>query len=213
VVKKIDLHFEESSFSLTQKEINILHELEIKMQAQDNLIVSTLIAKNAVESYVNDLKYELTENMGDYIEEQAKETYKNILNDTENWLYEDGENASKSVYENKLQELKKTGDPVKNRYNQAQDRPFYIEKFHNAINSVIEFSNSEDVKHEHITLEERDQIRNIANDAKNWLEEKLNIINNQAKHIDPPILWSQIVSKQEEVEKKVHPIMNKTKTC
>lgn len=211
VVRKTDLAFEESSFSMDSKEIHSLHEQEIKMQSQDSLIVSTQIAKNAVESYANEMKYEIAENMGEYIEEQAKESYNNFLNDTENWLYEDGENVAKSVYDSKLQELKKVGDPLKKRYTESQDRAFYIEKFNNVIQSVLDFAESDDIKHEHITLEERDQLRNLANDAKKWLEENLNIINNQPKHIDPPILCSQIISRTQDVENKSHPIMTKPK--
>ena len=37
---------------------------------------------------------------------QDKEQFMKLLNDTEDWLYEDGEDESKSVYNKKLEELK-----------------------------------------------------------------------------------------------------------
>ena len=37
---------------------------------------------------------------------QDKEQFLKLLNDTEDWLYEEGEDESKSVYNKKLEELK-----------------------------------------------------------------------------------------------------------
>ena len=211
VSKKIDLNFEESTFSLSSQEINKLNEIENKMVAQDNLIIATQIAKNAVESYVYEMNTGLDEGWSNFIEESQKESFNNLLNDTRDWLYGDGDDVAKSVYDQKLNDLKKIGDPLKKRYNESQDRQFYVDKLINVCNIVIEFSKSEDVKHEHITLEEREQIRNVANDALNWLNENLSIIKNQSLFIDPPILCSQIISRQQEVESKTNPIMHKPK--
>lgn len=41
-----------------------------------------------------------------YINDSDREKYSSLLNDTENWLYEDGEDCSKQVYIDKLAELK-----------------------------------------------------------------------------------------------------------
>ena len=37
---------------------------------------------------------------------QDREQFLKLLNDTEDWLYEEGEDESKSVYNKKLEELK-----------------------------------------------------------------------------------------------------------
>jgi len=37
---------------------------------------------------------------------KGREAFVKVLNDTEDWLYEDGEDESKSVYNKKLEELK-----------------------------------------------------------------------------------------------------------
>ena len=41
----------------------------------------------------------------------------------ENWLYEEGFDATKSVYFDKLSELKKLGGPLQMRQVESQDRP------------------------------------------------------------------------------------------
>ena len=44
---------------------------------------------------------------------QAREKFSALLEETEEWLYEDGENQSKKVYQDKLAELKvKTRDDL-----------------------------------------------------------------------------------------------------
>lgn len=57
-----------------------------------------------------------------------------LLDDTENWLYEEGENETKSVYVKKLEELQKLGNPITNRYYEHENRYDLL----NSIRSVIE---------------------------------------------------------------------------
>ena len=45
-----------------------------------------------------------------------------LLNDTEDWLYEEGDNETKSVYNKKLEELKKHGDPIVKRVKEFEGR-------------------------------------------------------------------------------------------
>ena len=50
---------------------------------------------------------QLHDKLSDYVTEADKEKILSILQSTEDWLYEDGENETKGVYINKLEELKK----------------------------------------------------------------------------------------------------------
>jgi heat shock protein 4 len=45
------------------------------------------------------------------------------LEDTENWLYEDGEDQTKQQYIDKLAVLKKLGQPSQERYMESEERP------------------------------------------------------------------------------------------
>jgi heat shock protein 4 len=57
-----------------------------------------------------------------------------LLDETENWLYEDGENETKSVYVKKLEELHKLGNPITTRYYEHENRYDVL----NTIRSVIQ---------------------------------------------------------------------------
>lgn len=63
-------------------------------------------AQNAVEEYVYDIRGRIYEELEKYISEGDREKLGRMLEDTENWLYEDGEDCKKQVYLDKLTELK-----------------------------------------------------------------------------------------------------------
>ena len=211
VTKTIELQVESQTYSLSPSKLNELIEAENAMRSQDALIIATQVAKNAVESYVYELRSSLHEKLEPYVEEQVKEEFSKLLSDTENWLYEDGENCAKSVYNQKLEQLRKIGDPMKNRYSEDQDRAFFVEKLNGFITSCLEFSNSADPKYEHITAEEKEKVANEAKEAQKWLNDNLQTINNQPKTVDPPITCKQIESRSEQLSRVTLPIINKPK--
>lgn len=45
-----------------------------------------------------------------------------LLTETENWLYDEGEDVEKKVYEARLAEMKKFGDPVQERHREFENR-------------------------------------------------------------------------------------------
>lgn len=64
-----------------------------------------------------------------YIDPSIKDDYLQKVNQAVDWIYGDGQSASKDVYKEKLQEFKKVGVPVKQRASLHQDLPIYLEKF------------------------------------------------------------------------------------
>lgn len=56
-----------------------------------------------------------------------------MLSATEDWLYGDGEDTEKNVYEAKLAELKKIGEPVQERYREHENRRGAFDDFDRAI--------------------------------------------------------------------------------
>uniref|UniRef100_A0A673C5K8 Heat shock protein 4 like n=1 Tax=Sphaeramia orbicularis TaxID=375764 RepID=A0A673C5K8_9TELE len=80
--------------------------LERQMIIQDKLVKEQNDAKNAVEEYVYDLRDKLCGVYEKYITEEDSNRLTLMLEDTENWLYEDGEDQPKQVYVDKLDALK-----------------------------------------------------------------------------------------------------------
>uniref|UniRef100_A0A8B9J6E3 Heat shock protein 4 like n=1 Tax=Astyanax mexicanus TaxID=7994 RepID=A0A8B9J6E3_ASTMX len=105
-VKSVDLPILSSTLRQVDRELlNSLVEEERKMIEQDKLEKERNDAKNAVEEYVYDLRDKLCGIYEKYISEDNNRLSL-MLEDTENWLYEEGEDQEKQIYIDKLSELK-----------------------------------------------------------------------------------------------------------
>lgn len=86
--------------------LNLYIENEGKMIMQDKLEKERNDAKNAVEEYVYEMRDKLSGEYEKFVSEDDRNSFTLKLEDTENWLYEDGEDQPKQVYVDKLAELK-----------------------------------------------------------------------------------------------------------
>uniref|UniRef100_A0A8C7D163 Heat shock protein family A (Hsp70) member 4 like n=1 Tax=Oncorhynchus kisutch TaxID=8019 RepID=A0A8C7D163_ONCKI len=86
--------------------LNDFVEYESQMIVQDKLEKERNDAKNAVEEYVYDLRDKLCGIYEKYTTEEDSNRLTMMLEDTENWLYEEGEDQDKQVYVDKLEDLK-----------------------------------------------------------------------------------------------------------
>lgn len=88
-------------------------------------------ARNALEEYVYELRGKLSseEELGQYVLENDRDGLVRQLDDMENWLYEEGEDCNRQVYQDKLSELKAKGEPIQNRRIENELRPIVIEDF------------------------------------------------------------------------------------
>ncbi|KAG8539414.1 hypothetical protein GDO81_020953 [Engystomops pustulosus] len=106
-VKNIEVPIEANFvWQLGKDLLNMYIENEGKMILQDKLEKERNDAKNAVEEYVYEYRDKLSGPYGRFISEEDLGCFSEILTETENWLYEDGEDQSRQVYVDKLQELK-----------------------------------------------------------------------------------------------------------
>jgi len=92
--------------SLPQNEIDRLQKIENRFVREKEEAMAIYDAKNALESYIYSSKSKLYDVEGDELE---KAKFAQMLEDAENWLYEEGEDQTKEVYENKLKELQEIG--------------------------------------------------------------------------------------------------------
>ncbi|TKS65693.1 Heat shock 70 kDa protein 4L Heat shock 70-related protein APG-1 [Collichthys lucidus] len=123
-VKSIDLPIKANNIrQLDSDVLNNFVEYERQMIIQDKLVKELNDAKNAVEEYVYDLRDKLCGIYEKYITEDDSHRLTLMLEDTENWLYEDGEDQPKHIYEEKLDALKRLGQPIQDRHREHEDRP------------------------------------------------------------------------------------------
>ena len=93
------------------------------MNYQDQLEREKADARNAVEEYVYNMRDKIEYSLSEFISDKDKDEFKAILNSTEDWLYEDGEDQPKKVYVERLTDLQKYGSPMVKRQNEFEERP------------------------------------------------------------------------------------------
>nr|XP_008102922.1 PREDICTED: heat shock 70 kDa protein 4 isoform X2 [Anolis carolinensis] len=108
--------------------LNLFIENEGKMIMQDKLEKERNDAKNAVEEYVYEMRDKLCAVYEKFVSEEDRNSFTLKLEDTENWLYEEGEDQSKQVYIDKLAELKAVGNPIQVRFQESEERPKAFEE-------------------------------------------------------------------------------------
>jgi len=213
-VKTIDLPVSESVFALSQQDVNALFEKECQMISQDRLEKERNDAKNAVEEYVYEMRDKLCTSLEEFVQEDARSSFTLTLEDTENWLYEDGEDEVKSVYVDKLASLKNIGNPIVNRYREAETRPRAFQELGMALQLIfkaIEAYKAKDEKYEHIPTAEMEKVEKCYGEKQELFNTYMNQCQALQKHQDPPITTANIIEHRTSLEKTCHPILNKPK--
>jgi len=186
-------------------------EREVQMANQDRVIFETNEARNALESYIYEMRNKLSDELSSYSTDSERSQLSSLLDEAESWLYGDGAEANKSAYVKKLQELKQIGDSLQRRLYEAENRNSAVEQYKSTVAQYINWANSKDEKFSHIPEEERKKVVDEANKSDQWLVNNLIQLDRQPKTSDPIISIQQIHSKRAELEKFANPIVNKPK--
>ncbi|MEJ1277466.1 hypothetical protein NN561_008383 [Cricetulus griseus] len=185
-----------------------------KMIMQDKLEKERNDAKNAVEEYVYDFRDKLGTVYEKFITPEDMNKLSAILEDTENWLYEEGEDQPKQVYVDKLQELKKYGQPIQMKYVEHEERPKALNDLGKKIQlvlKVIEAHRNKDERYDHLDPAEMEKVEKYISDSMNWLNSKMNAQNKLSLTQDPVVKVSEIVAKSKELDNFCNSIVYKPK--
>ena len=142
VTRKTDSPVVDGSSSIPKAALQKLRDQELEMFANDRLVLDTEERKNALESYVYDMRSKLETNLAEFIADKNKEKFMKALNEMEDWLYSEGEDTTKSVYVKKLEELEKMGGPVVNRFREFEERGGVVRSFRDAVTELMNQASS-----------------------------------------------------------------------
>ena len=116
--------------ALSVAEIENLRSSELNMCSSDKLVIDTDNARNSLEEYIYDIRGKVESSYSEFCQEAVKEKLVKLCEETEEWLYsEEGELATKGVYLEKLESLKKDGNAINARYLEAETFPSALSSF------------------------------------------------------------------------------------
>ncbi|XP_017279690.1 heat shock 70 kDa protein 4b [Kryptolebias marmoratus] len=213
--KVLELPIENSpQWQLANDMLNLFVENEGKMIMQDKLEKERNDAKNNVEEYVYDMRDKLHGMLEKFVSEPDRDTLSLKLEDTENWLYEEGEDQPKQVYIDKLGELKKLGQPILERYMEAEERPKAFDEMGKQIQQYMKFVEAYKMKEEQYDhLEEADvtKVDKLTTETMMWMNSAMNQQSKQSLTEDPVVKVKEIRAKTRELFSASNPIVTKPK--
>ncbi|RXN11354.1 heat shock 70 kDa 4L-like isoform X1 [Labeo rohita] len=215
-VKSVDLPIlANTTRQLDRDVLNHFVEYEKKMIIQDKLEKERNDAKNAVEEYVYDLRDKLCGIYEKYVTEDESNRLTIMLEDTENWLYEEGEDQEKEIYQDKLSELKKFGEPIEERYREHEGRPRAFDELGKKIQlymkAVDVYKQKQDERYQHLSAEEIGVVEKSVNEALGWMNAKMNAQSKLTVAQDPAVKVAEIIQKIQELDDVCNPVLNRPK--
>jgi heat shock protein 4 len=213
--KEIDLPITSRVPSASRSELDRLIEQELEMISQDKKEKERSDAKNFVEEYVYDMRGKLDGDYEKYSDDATRHKLLNDLQTTEDWLYDDGAHQEKNVYVDRLKSLKNIGEPIRNRFTEAENRQHYMQEFMKSIQRIDEaiqiYHTKSSDKYSHIDQSEIEKVNKILTDKQNWYDQTANRFNALKLHEDSAILCSQIKQERDTLDKECWAILNKAK--
>ncbi|XP_077388056.1 heat shock 70 kDa protein 4b [Festucalex cinctus] len=213
--KVLDLPIENSpQWQLAVDMLNLFVENEGKMIMQDKLEKERNDAKNYVEEYVYEMRDKLHGMLEKFVGEAERDAFSLKLADTENWLYEDGEDQPKQMYIDRLADLKKLGQPIQERYTEAEERPKAFDELGKQIQQYMKFVEAckmKDEQYDHIDEADVAKVDKLATEAMMWMNSAMNQQSKQSLTMDPSVKMKDIQAKTRELFSACNPTVTKPK--
>jgi len=115
--RKGDLPLSAGTASLDEESKQTLAEKENSMIMEDKLVADTENEKNNLESFIYELKDKILDVYAEFASDDEKARLNTKLETIEEWLYDEGDDASKAQYVSKKEDIRSIAGPIIQRYN------------------------------------------------------------------------------------------------
>lgn len=129
--------------------------------------------KNSLEGYIYDTRDKLES--GDFVKistSQERQSFIEKLDEVQEWLYTDGEDASATQFQEHLDKLKAIGDPIFFRHKELTARPAASDHARKYLNEVQQIVHGWETNKSWLPKGRIDEVLNEAEKVKNWLNQE-----------------------------------------
>ncbi|CAI4229025.1 unnamed protein product [Auanema sp. JU1783] len=185
--------------------------VEEEMQRADLFEKKKADAKNSVEEYVYEMRDKLSDQLSGFVTGGDADMFRSYLSTTEEWLYDEGEDTEIQVYEDRLAELKKIGDPIVERYRESISRKPAFDAFDQSILRVRKAYEDyrSGANYAHIESKDMEKVCNAIDEYKKWIDDARQRQGNKSQTEAPVVFVHEIKQQQEAFDSIVKPILNK----
>ncbi|RYG67246.1 hypothetical protein EON64_07870 [archaeon] len=209
--RKVDLEVLHECPGLTREQIKACLEQEASMALEDKLIIETADKRNELEAYIYAMRDKLDGSLRDFASTDEKTRLRGLMDQAEDWLYNDGFDAAKLQYAKKIEELQAIGNPIEQRQHEQTNRPPALEQLKKQLDMCKSFAANYDAAHEHINEEERERIRKEVQGAEAWVTEMQAKQNALPQSANAVLTVEGINAKRKAIFNSTNPIMIKPK--
>lgn len=154
-----------------------LAEAKRKLEALDKKDAErrkTAELKNNLEGYIYDTKEKLetSEEVGKISTADERTSFTGRLDEVQEWLYMDGEDASATEFQERLDLLKAIGDPMFFRMKELTARPAAVERARNYLAELQQIVRRWETEKSWLPKGKIDEVLSEADKLKAWLAEK-----------------------------------------
>lgn len=214
--KHVELTIESKVHGFLSADLHKFFEEEMKMIANDRQEKERIDAKNALEEQVYEVREKIQEDgaLHQYIEPQEASEICRELEETENWLYEDGESCEKGVYKERLEKLHAKMNPVRNRCEEYSGHEQAFTELGYSIQQTlkaVEQYRAKEPKYDHLTETEILNISEAAQKAQKWYEDARTKLVGARKTQDPPVKLADIRHETQTLTTCTNSVLNRPK--
>ncbi|KAJ3852867.1 heat shock protein 70 family [Lentinula lateritia] len=211
-IVKHEVKFVVGNSAMDKGDVEKLKEQENSMWENDKLVKDTEDRKNALEEYIYDTRSKLDDRYAPFVQQPEKDALLALLTEQEDWLYtEEGEDATKSTYVQRLDACKALGDPIYNRWRESEDRQRSIASLRETLNTYMAQATSSEEKFSHIDEKDKQSVVEKVAVTQKWLEDMTVRQMEREKFRDPVLTTAEISKKRDEVIYFATPILTKPK--
>ncbi|KAL3679219.1 hypothetical protein R1sor_022175 [Riccia sorocarpa] len=190
---------------LSEKDIKEALVRMEKLHQKDAEKKKTAEAKNSLEAYIYATKDKL-ESM-DGVEtvstEEQRDNLRAELNEAEDWLYTDGEDATAAEFKKKLENLKKSGDAIFFRLEELSARPTAVTEARAYLQTVTETLDQWGESKPWIPEKSKDEVRNEVHSLKQWLDDMEGQQSKLPGHLEPAFTSDHVHGEVNRLRSKV----------
>jgi len=187
-----------------------------EMQRRDDLRMENAEAKNELESYVYSARSSLRESQENIVSSEVSsaadvEALAKELDDTEDWLYDEGDKLEAAEYKSRKRAMKNQLDGMLYRLKELTDRPAAVKRVDSYGATTRELVREWESDKPQITEEERKDVLSKLEELEKWVAEKEE---EQAKlplNENPIFSSSQVLSKLKDLKRYVTKLSKRPK--
>ncbi|KAJ4705661.1 putative Heat shock 70 kDa protein [Melia azedarach] len=188
-----------------------LAEAEAKLEVWDKKDEErrrTAELKNNLEGYIyaTKEKLETSEGFGKISTSEERQYFIEKLDEAQEWLYTDGEDATAKEFQERLDALKAVGDPIFFRYKELTARPAASEHAQKYLGQLQQIIRDWETNKPWLPKDRIDEVSKEADNFKNWLEEKENEQKKTSGFSKPVFTSEEVYEKILKIQDKVSSI-------